>query len=168
MPDAAHDAAPDPIPASDFVAMFFAVWDELLGDSEPTGAALFVLDRHTGWRATLASLSADQASATPLAGATSIAAHAAHAAYFLEVFEDVILNRHRAQDWPGSFRPAVVDEAAWAATQARLFAVAERVQALVRGNPAWQAEHVRGALVNLAHLAYHLGAVRQLLHGAKA
>lgn len=161
-----HDA-PDTIPASDFVAMFFAVWDEILGSPAGPPAAMYVLDPDTSWRATVASLTAAQASRAPLAGGTSIAAHVAHTAYFLEMFEAVILNRHKEHDWPGSFQPATVDEAAWAATQARLFAVAERVEALIRGNPKWQPEHVRGGLVNLAHLAYHLGAVRQLLHGAK-
>lgn len=160
-------ATPDTIPASDFVAMFFAVWDELLGTPDGSAAAMYVLDPASDWRATLASLTAELASRTPLAGGTSIAAHTAHAAYFLEVFENVILNRPHTMNWAGSFLPAAVDAAGWAATQARLFDVAGRVEALIRGNPKWQPEHVRGGLVNLAHLAYHLGAVRQLLHGAK-
>ena len=42
------------------------------------------------------------------------------------------------------------------------------LEAIVRGNPKWRPERVRGGRTNLAHLACHLGAVRQLLHGAKA
>lgn len=167
MPDAAPDATPDAILAGAFVARLLALWAELLGTDADPAAPRTVLDPDTGWRPTLAALTAEQASRTPLPGGTSIAAHAAHTAYYLERFLSSVAGRHERSDWQGSFRPAVVDEAAWAATQARLFAAADRVESLFRENPAWPADHVHGALANVAHLAYHLGAVRQLLHGAR-
>ena len=151
------------LPTSSFVDAFFAVWTELIGgDDASDGAATFVLDAGGNLSSTLAATSATEASRALVPGGTTIAAHVAHAAYFLETFERTIMNVHHERDWPGSFQPAVVDEAAWQATQDRFHAVASRVAALIRGNPRWQPEHVRGALVNLAHLAYHLGAVRQI------
>lgn len=147
------------IPADDFVAMLTEIWDELLrGDAEPT----YVIDPGgCGWAPTLAGLTAAQASRA-LPSGTTIAAHAAHAAAYLEFFEGVILDQHPSVDWPATFHPATVDDDAWRALQQRLQGAAARVAALMQGNPAWQPLHVRGALANLAHLAYHLGAIRQL------
>lgn len=96
-----------------------------------------------------------------------VAAQTAHAAYYLELFEAIVANRHEPTDWPNSSRPLEVDDAAWAHQKERLFAVAERVGARMRGNPRWLREHLGGAMANLTHLAYHLGAVRQMLRVAR-
>ena len=151
------------IPPSDFVDALFAVWEEILGQPATSGGATLVLDDDAGWAHSLAKLSAEAASRPIAPGGTTIAAQTAHAAYYLERFEAIIANRHERADWPGSFQPATVDEAAWARQRERLFRVAERVGSLMRGNPNWRPEHLRGALANLTHLAYHLGAVRQML-----
>jgi hypothetical protein len=157
------------LPTSSFVDPFFAVWNELIGGEDATGtAAMFVLDEGGDLSTTLAATSAQAASRAAFPGGATMASHVAHAAYFLETFESVIMNVHRERDWPGSFQPAVVDEPAWQATKDRFLAVASRIAALIRGNPHWQPEHVRGALVNLAHLAYHLGAIRQMARAVAA
>jgi hypothetical protein len=147
------------IPAEDFVAMLAEIWQELLrGDA----AFTFVIDPGgSGWGPTLASLSAAQASRAMPSG-TTIAAHTAHAAAYLEFFEGVIRNQPPSIDWPATFHPAAVDDDGWRTLQQRLQDAAARVAALMQGNPAWQPLHVRGAVANLAHLAYHLGAIRQL------
>jgi len=151
------------IPASDFVDALFGIWEEILGHPAKAGGPTFVLDDDAGWTHSLKDLSAEAASRPIAPGGTTIAAQTAHAAYYLERFEAIIANRHERADWPGSFRPASVDEGEWARQRERLFAVAQRVGALMRGNPAWSREHLGGALANLTHLAYHLGAVRQML-----
>lgn len=149
--------------AEDFVHAFFGVWDEIVGSAVAGPAAMFVLDEGGSFVATLDALDARTASTALVPGATTIAAHVAHAAYYLETFEQVIMNRAHARDWPASFQPAVVDDEAWESTRARLRGVTSRIEALIRGNPAWRPEHLRGAMTNLAHLAYHLGAVRQIV-----
>jgi hypothetical protein len=153
---------PEPIPVDAFLNPLFFLWEEILGEPQRSAGPSAVLDPDTGWAQTLAILTADEASRPVVPCGTTVAGQTAHAAYYLELLEDVILNRHPQADWPGSFAPSVVDEAAWAAQQARLFAVADRVAALMRGNPAWPEPHVRSALGSLVHLAYHLGAVRQM------
>jgi hypothetical protein len=150
----------DPIAVDAFLNPLFYLWEEVLGEPSRSAGPSMVLDPDTGWAQTLSVVTAAQASRPVVSGGTTIAGQTAHAAYCLELFEDIVLNRHPQADWPGSFAPSEVDEAAWAAQQARLFAVAGRVAALMRGNPRWPETHVRGALANLVHLAYHLGAVR--------
>ncbi len=126
-----------------------------------------MLYRNAGWAQTLASVSAAEASRPIAPRGTSIAAQTAHAAYYLKVFEGTILDRHLTPDWPGSFQPSEVDEQGWEDQRERLFAVAERVAELMRRNPQWQREHLGGAMGNLTQLAYHLGAVRQMLRLVK-
>jgi len=112
-----------------------------------------------GLFATLAALSAAQASdPTPLN--LSIAAHAAHIAYYLEV--GLIFMRGEtptgALDWKGSFVPGTVDGAAWGALQLRLRAAYDEMMARVAAAEPLAVEE----LVNPAvHSAYHLGAIRQ-------
>lgn len=155
------------VPIADFVDNLFVLWREILGIPEKEAGPVWVLDRNTGWAQTLAAVSAAEASRPIAPGGTSVAAQTAHAAYYLEGFEAIIENRHEGSDWPGSFRPATVDDAEWARQKARLFAVAERVGALMRGNPQWRREQLGGAMASLTHLAYHLGAVRQMLRVVK-
>jgi hypothetical protein len=152
----------DPIAVDAFLDAVFDLWEEILGDPPRSSGPTAVLDVNTGWAQTLSVLTAAEASRPVAPGGTTIAGQTAHAAYYLELFEDIILNRQTHADWPGSFAPRAVDEAAWAAQQARLLGVADRVAALMRGNPSWPEPHVRSAIGSLTHLAYHLGAVRQM------
>jgi hypothetical protein len=152
----------DPIAADAFLNALSHLWEEILGEPSRTSGPTAVLDLNTGWAQTLSVLTAAEASRPVVPGGTTVAGQTAHAAYYLELFEDIILNRRTPADWPGSFAPSEVDEAAWAAQQVRLLGVAGRVAVLMRGNPSWPEPHVRSAMGSLTHLAYHLGAVRQM------
>ena len=153
---------PDPIAADAFLGPLFFLWEEVLGDPPKEGKPVAVLDADTGWTQTLAAVTAAEASREVVPGGTTIAGQTAHAAYYLELFAAIIENRHVAADWPGSFAPSTVDERAWAEQKARLFGAADRVAGHMRANPQWPELHVRSALGALVHLAYHLGAVRQM------
>lgn len=154
---------PDPIAADAFLAPLFFLWEEVVGDPPKDGKPVAVLDTDTGWTQTLAAVDAAEASRPVAPGGTTIAGQTAHAAYYLELFAAIIENRDVEADWPGSFEPSEVDEEAWVAQKERLFAVAARVAGHMRANPQWPETHVRSALGALVHLAYHLGAVRQMV-----
>ena len=122
---------------------------------------------NNGLLATLAAFTAEQAS-DPSPLGVSVAAHAAHTAYHMEVLLRWEAGERGPFDWQGSFQPAVVDEAQWAALQARVRTAYEAVTAWARTHTDWT-EDAAGTLAgSLAHVTYHLGAVRQALKQLKA
>ena len=116
---------------------------------------------NAGLFATLDGLSAAQASdPTPLG--TSIAGHASHVAFHFEVGVRWANGDRGPFDWKGSFAPGKVDEAAWAATRARVRAAYAAVVAHVEGVHKWTEDEAGGLAAALAHVCYHLGAMRQI------
>lgn len=102
---------------------------------------------------TLARLSSEQAS-QDIHGA-SIAGHARHAAFHMEVTLRWAAGERGPFDWQGSFLPAAVSTQQWQEVQGRLQAAYTALQ---------QAELSNSDLAaSLAHAAYHLGAVRQMM-----
>jgi hypothetical protein len=116
---------------------------------------------NAGLFASLDELSALQASA-PTALGSSVASHAAHLAFHLEVSLRWAQGERGPFDWKASFEPRVVDDAAWAATRARVRAAYAAMAAFARGNTTWSDDDAGGLAAALAHVAYHLGAIRQI------
>ncbi|MBB6098036.1 hypothetical protein HNR42_001459 [Deinobacterium chartae] len=113
-----------------------------------------------GLFATLDALSAPQAS-DPTALGLSVAAHAAHIAFHLEVLVRWASGDRGPFDWQSSFSPAVVDEAQWAQTRERVRTAYQRARDLAAHLEVLDADTVGGLAAMLAHAAYHLGAIRQ-------
>lgn len=128
-----------------------------LDGTKPDGS-----DNH-GLLATLDGLSPERASdPTPLG--LSVAAHAAHLAYHLEVGVRWARGERGPFDWEGSFEPGAVDEAGWAALRERVRAAYAGALALADGPADWDDLGTTGGLLGgLAHVAYHLGAIRQIV-----
>ncbi len=114
-----------------------------------------------GLFATLESLTAEQAS-RPMAHGTSVAAHASHLAYSLEVTLRWLNGDRGPFDWPGSFEPRVVDEPGWRAARARMRTAYDAFVAWAGGRTEWDEHSAGGIAAGLAHSAYHLGAIRQI------
>ena len=103
-------------------------------------------------------------SAVPPGGSSSIAAHVDHLCYRLG-----LLNRWARgespfadADWTASWRRGTVSTEEWEGLRARLGAEAREWQdgfgaLLQRGE-----EELTGVIASAAHLAYHLGAIRQI------
>ena len=84
--------------------------------------------------------------------------------FHLRVTSEWILGDHGKRDWPASFEPQTVNAAEWAKLQQDLEASRkELVRVLELLTPERFAEE-GGAMGAIAHLAYHLGAIRQLMH----
>jgi hypothetical protein len=117
-----------------------------------------------GLIATLAALRADQAS-DPTALGLSVAAHAAHMAFHLEVGVRWGQGERGPFNWKGSFGSGRVTPEEWIAIQARVKAAYEALRALAKQpNPDEPSEDTAGGLAGAsAHVAYHLGAVRQTI-----
>lgn len=117
----------------------------------------------------LAGLSAAEASRAR--GGTSIAAHAHHVAFAMEASAASIGGDHAPRDWKKSWQVKTVTTAGWKELVARLHREYQRLRQGVRSR-AWSSEEALGETVGvIAHIAYHLGAIRQKavsLRGAKA
>jgi hypothetical protein len=158
MTDAAH--------ATPIKDAFFEPVIELLRETFEgglPGQGTQYLDHSGGLLTTLHGLTAEQASRS-LDGHPSIASHARHMAFHLSVVGAWILGDHSKRDWKGSFLPGTVSEAEWIQIQADLeSARAELVRVLGSLSDAQFVEE-GGGIGAIAHLAYHLGAIRQLMH----
>jgi hypothetical protein len=106
----------------------------------------------------LAALTADEAYAVSAPGRKSIAAHAAHLKFTLELTNNRLHGENPPADWPGSFHVGEQSPAAWEQSVLDFF---DRR----RNQPisAWEPIHVVGLAAMIGHNAYHLGAIRQLL-----
>jgi hypothetical protein len=136
---------------------------EILDGSEPDGGLL--LNRgDDGLLRSLDRLSAEDASALSSPGAASIAAHVDHLRYGLGLmnrwsqgespFEDA--------DWTASWRRNRVSGDEWERLRAGLRTEAAELQsALGRLTRAGETK-LTGVIASVAHLAYHLGAIRQI------
>ncbi|MEM7812656.1 MAG: hypothetical protein AAF532_14370 [Planctomycetota bacterium] len=112
------------------------------------------------------SLDADAATTPPGSDRCSIAQHAAHLAYALNLFERWAggeENPFATADWDASWRIDVPDEGAWNAFVDRLEISARACAAAVRGPNRWDEISRAGAVGSVAHVSYHVGAIRQIL-----
>ncbi len=109
----------------------------------------------------LADLSAEQASQD--VNGSSIAAHAEHMRWALQLVIDWFEGKGPTADWNESWSVSVVDEAAWDKLRADLRVAGDTVLENLRTRHSWNAPMaMNGALASYGHAAYHLGAIRQL------
>jgi len=123
------------------------------------------VDRNGGVRQTIAGLTAEQASRTR-DGHPSIAAHIRHMAFHLRVSHEWIRGDHSKRDWIGSFKPFTVNDAEWEGLKQELERERRAFIDVMRGLSDAEVVENGAGMGTIAHLAYHLGAVRQLLHDA--
>ncbi len=112
-----------------------------------------------GLRNTLATVSATEAS-TPVGGNT-IAAHAHHLVFSARVVGMFIAGERRKHDWSESWRITAVDDEEWIALRNEVVSSYESLRDTVRAHATDDALAMGGAVGVAAHLAYHVGAIRQ-------
>ena len=114
-------------------------------------------------------LSAGEASDAVHGGAT-IAAHAQHVGYGLS-----LMNRWAAEGgnpfadatWDAAWRISTVNDAEWQEIRDGLRGETERWQQALRTPREVTNIELTGMIGSVAHLAYHLGAIRQIATGAR-
>jgi hypothetical protein len=144
------------------------VLNELLdGAAEDAGWVLNPKD--PGLLRSLASLSAAEASAIPAGGRSSIAAHVDHLRYGLSLLNrwSEVENPFSDADWSASWKRVTVSEPEWASLRSNLQSEARRWQSTVRQPREFTDDELKGYLASAAHLAYHLGAIRQMSAAAR-
>ena len=125
----------------------------------------FVLNpKDQGLLASLHRISAAAASAPAPGGGASIAAHVDHLRYGLE-----LMNRwaqgedpFSSADYSASWKRGTVDEPAWAGLRAGLRKEIDQWSRVIEHPRPLSAIELTGLLASVVHLAYHLGAMRQI------
>ncbi|MCC7422741.1 MAG: DinB family protein [Planctomycetaceae bacterium] len=118
--------------------------------------------------ASLDALTADQAYAEPKPGRKSIAGHAAHLRYTLDLTLKRLNGENPTPDWKTSFDTGAKSPAAWEQLKKDLRTAYDGVLAFfdsLREKPInkWIPIHAVGLSAMIGHNAYHLGAIRQLM-----
>ena len=151
---------PNQIPISEVARGFQFV---LVETFESVGGAY--LDQGTSLFETLAGISAAGAS-QPLGECATIAAHVAHVEYYLRVLEDRMYGRDLSYvNWDEIWQTVGgVTEAEWEAMIAELGTTYERIKGHLDDAESWQGiTELSSMLGIIAHSAYHLGEIRQMI-----
>jgi hypothetical protein len=141
----------------------------VLGSPDPAARTYLLNQGDLGLLGALEALSAEQASQTGEGGA-SIAAHVDHLRYGFEVLNGWANGTLRSKselDWTLSWRRVTVSEVEWRALRDGLRRETEAwLDAL--GTPRALSDVEAGWMAaSVAHVAYHLGAIRQLDRAAR-
>jgi hypothetical protein len=139
-----------------------------LVDGPPAQAAYMLNRGDPGLLRSLDKLTARDASSAVPGGAT-IAAHVDHLRYGLSLMNRWSAGEHPfdTADWTASWRITAVSEAEWQALRARLREEAHRWLDALRVPRDVDAMELNGIVGSIAHLAYHLGAIRQINRAAR-
>ena len=124
-------------------------------------------DPNAGLLATLAGLTVAQAFQPPAPGSKPVAAHAAHLRFALDLLLRRMDGEDPGADWTRSFDVPPATEEAWQALQRDLRRAYDGVVAFLQRYADAQPQdlppiHLVGLSANIAHNAYHLGAIRQI------
>jgi hypothetical protein len=149
---------------NDTAASLAGLFSELVDGTPGAGGAFILNSGDPGLLRSLDKLSAAEASRSVNGGAT-IAAHAQHVRYGLS-----LMNRWAAEGgdpfadatWDAAWKVSAVDPPGWDAIRRGLDQEAHRwLEVLGRGREVSHVE-LSGMIGSIAHLAYHLGAIRQI------
>lgn len=130
-------------------------------EGSPTGEPGAYLDRGIGVFPTIDSLSAAQVSKE--INGISIAAHTEHFKFYLDRLCEFIKGRTEKVNWEQSWLIDDVDDAEWDALRLAVKKAYENVLRTVAEVETWNGDNIGEAVAIIAHTAYHLGAIRQIM-----
>ena len=135
----------------------------------PPGREAYMLNpEDPGLHRSLDRLSAEEASRVVHGGA-SIAAHVDHLNYGFSLMNRWAggENPFRDADWTASWRRTAVTDEEWARLRAELREQTRRWQEVAANPREVNRMELNGIVGSLAHLAYHVGAIRQMNRAAR-
>ena len=134
-----------------------------------SGKGGFMLNKgDRGLLRSLERLSASDASAPTRTG-SSIAAHVAHVGYGLSLLNrwSQGANPFSDADWAAAWKKTTVNESEWEALRIQLRDEAAKWLVVLRTPREVQGIELSGIIGSIAHLAYHMGAIRQINANAR-
>ena len=136
-----------------------------LVDGAPADWCFVLNPKDPGLLRSLDRISAADASRLSPEGGASIAAHVDHVRYGFEVLNRWVAGQEDAfekADYSQSWNRTTVSDAEWADVRARLEREVRQWDGVLHAVDADQPLHVTGSIAIITHLAYHLGAIRQI------
>ncbi|HUR96982.1 MAG TPA: hypothetical protein VMZ26_02825 [Pyrinomonadaceae bacterium] len=155
----------DLIPKQQFVGAVAYLLRESF-EGSPEGLPSAFLDRGVGFFSTLKDVSAADAS-KEFTG-TTIAAQTEHAKFYLDRICEFINGRTERVNWEDSWLIETVDDAEWAALQESVRKAYENLLRCLASVEDWSEDRTGMAIGMVAHTAYHLGAIRQIVKAVKS
>lgn len=153
----------------EIAAALTRLFSELVDGAHHRGGAFMLNSGDVGLLASLDRLSAADASLTVDGGAT-IAAHAQHVRYGLSLMNQWASdggNPFANAKWDEAWRVSVVNEAAWTEIRNGLRDETQRWAGVLNAPREVNKVELMGLIASVGHLAYHLGAIRQIAKSAR-
>lgn len=146
---------------SDFTGNLFQLLKEFFESPPSTGAAC--LDQKTGLFDTLNALSAEQASKR-VQDAPSIASHCEHVCFYNDLLMGDLQGKIVGKvDWKQTWAKQTVNDGEWQTLNLTLKKQYQDLMEMLESFESWNEDRVGNPMAILAHTAYHLGAIRQLI-----
>ncbi|MEZ5425828.1 MAG: hypothetical protein R2747_06160 [Pyrinomonadaceae bacterium] len=130
-------------------------------EGSPPGQGSAYLDRGIGVLNTLEDLSAEQVSAN--FNETTIAAHSEHLKFYLDRLCEFIEGREESVNWEQSWLIETVNPQEWETLRAGVKKSYENILRCIAGVEVWNQNNIGEIIAIIAHTAYHLGAIRQMI-----
>ena len=134
-------------------------------EGSPEGQGSAYLDRGVGVFNTLDNLSAAEVSRE--FGDTTIAAQTEHAKFYLDRLCEFMHGRTEAVNWEQSWLIETVSDEEWDMLRAGMRKSYENALLCFAGIETWNDDNTGEAIAIVAHTAYHLGAIRQMMKSAQ-
>jgi hypothetical protein len=139
-----------------FSETFYGVGNEngtWFNENAPESGLCGVLDR----------ASAEAASKAPGPGRRSVVSHARHALTHIEHVTKLLRGEASKVDWKMSFEPGAATPGEWDELRRRMRASSRALLETLVGAPDDKPDMLESSIGSIAHAAYHLGAIRQVL-----
>jgi len=128
----------------------------------------FYLDKGAGLFQTLEAITPEAASRAPVPGAPTVAAHCAHVSYYVRVVHNFIVGKEQEVDWPSSWQVHDVGPREWEALKGELRSAYETLKQALESVQSWGDARLGDSMAVVAHTAYHLGAIRQVVRAVQS
>jgi hypothetical protein len=154
---------------ADIAPILSGLFTELVDGAAQKRGGFILNTGDIGLLQSLDKLSAEDASRSTNGGAT-VAAHTQHLRYGLS-----LMNRWATQGgnpfaeakWDEAWKTDVVDAAAWQEIRDGLRAETEQWRSALRADREVMEVELTGMAASVAHLAYHIGAIRQICKSSR-
>jgi hypothetical protein len=150
------------IAEEDFTGNLFLFLKETFEGPPPKTSSVY-LDQGGGLFQTVEQASAGDASRALRPGAPTIAAHCAHVKFYLDVLHRYMQGPIEPADWKQSWLVQTVNPEEWESLKRELREAYATTSEALRSVESWGERPIGSAMGIVAHTAYHLGAVRQLM-----